>query len=546
MKNWQSYFEPHILARGYNYMLEGRVHNPEFRGQVCTAQVQGSEEYDVEIVLTGNRVEEMHCTCPYARAGSNCKHMAAVLYTVSEEQYDCGETSDGTPLSAEKLVQSMSDCEVRSILTELLQTHEPLRREVYMRNGNISPERLEGMILSELETINDTYSDYNETVDEENAYFYAADLAKLLENRWMKLYDCCGMKAVLRLMRKTAEMFRNHMEDDVDDGYSMLEETTQAICSEMFGQCSMQQKEAAFSMLVQWIDSPQENPVTELIKSWLNHCFREPEFAERRLELVKKDLQQAGDWIPEKRLEELLTQKYLLLRQIPDRAGELQEFRTAFMVRDFIRRAEIRALTEERRWEEAIALLHESREMNCDNTGLVREYTRQLIELYEQMNRPDALKVELLYDIRNCVQGNLSFLLRLKELSSEEEWDRYRTEYLNREWDPQKLRLMEHEKLWDQLMDAAEAEHSLDVLRDFAPVLQSRFPDRFPVCFAQQLREKAEQRGTRGKYQGLMQDLNRLRGYPGGEALACALAQEWRRRYPSRSAMLEELRKAGF
>ena len=186
MKNWQSYFEPHILTRGYDYMLEGRVRNPEFRDQVCTAQVQGSEEYDVEIVMADNQVEEMHCTCPYARAGSNCKHMAAVLYTVSEKQYGFGEAADGTLPSAEELVQSMSDSEVRRILTELLQTHEPLCKEVYMRNGAISAEGMKEMFLSEMEAINDIHLDYNETVSEENAYFYAADLAELLENRWKR------------------------------------------------------------------------------------------------------------------------------------------------------------------------------------------------------------------------------------------------------------------------------------------------------------------------------------------------------------------------
>ena len=105
---------------------------------------------------------------------------------------------------------------------------------------------------------------------------------------------------------------------------------------------------------------------------------------------------------------------------------------------------------------------------------------------------------------------------------------------------------MEHEQLWDELMDAAEAADLIDTLREFATVLQPRFPERFADCFVRRLREKMEQRGTRGKYQSIMQDLKRLRSYPDCENLAIALAQEWRRQYPSRSAMLDELRNAGF
>ena len=42
MKDWQHFFEPHILYRGSEYYLENRVNHLEVRDQVCTAQVQGS------------------------------------------------------------------------------------------------------------------------------------------------------------------------------------------------------------------------------------------------------------------------------------------------------------------------------------------------------------------------------------------------------------------------------------------------------------------------------------------------------------------------
>jgi len=43
------------------------------------AVVQGTEQYNVNIVSDGEIAGEMFCSCPNARNGGYCKHMAAVL-----------------------------------------------------------------------------------------------------------------------------------------------------------------------------------------------------------------------------------------------------------------------------------------------------------------------------------------------------------------------------------------------------------------------------------------------------------------------------------
>ena len=84
--NWKKLFEPHILERGYGYYLNNAVNNLEVSEHTIRADVEGTEDYEVEISLVDGDIEEMYCSCPYAEGGWNCKHMAAVLYEWSVER----------------------------------------------------------------------------------------------------------------------------------------------------------------------------------------------------------------------------------------------------------------------------------------------------------------------------------------------------------------------------------------------------------------------------------------------------------------------------
>ncbi len=77
-------FESHILKRGYNYFLENKISTMETIDDLkFRFFVEGTENYEVEIVLNESGVHSMSCDCPYAEL-ENCKHMAAALYALKE------------------------------------------------------------------------------------------------------------------------------------------------------------------------------------------------------------------------------------------------------------------------------------------------------------------------------------------------------------------------------------------------------------------------------------------------------------------------------
>lgn len=83
VKNIDKYFSYDILRRGYDYYKKGKVKNIIKLKDGFIANVNGSEEYRVTILVdkSTKEITDLKCTCPYAEE-SNCKHMAAVLYCI--------------------------------------------------------------------------------------------------------------------------------------------------------------------------------------------------------------------------------------------------------------------------------------------------------------------------------------------------------------------------------------------------------------------------------------------------------------------------------
>jgi hypothetical protein len=84
LKNFERWINPTILQRGKKYYKDGAVLNIEEDEGNWTAEVEGSDYYQVTVsILPGEEIGDYDCDCPYD--GDTCKHIAAVLFTIREE-----------------------------------------------------------------------------------------------------------------------------------------------------------------------------------------------------------------------------------------------------------------------------------------------------------------------------------------------------------------------------------------------------------------------------------------------------------------------------
>ena len=92
MSDWKVLFSQTMLTRGRSYFRTGKAKKLQEDDEGgYSAVVRGSRNYKVQIRTRWDEgaewIDAMSCTCPYARDGSRCKHMAAVLYMIEDQYY---------------------------------------------------------------------------------------------------------------------------------------------------------------------------------------------------------------------------------------------------------------------------------------------------------------------------------------------------------------------------------------------------------------------------------------------------------------------------
>lgn len=88
MVNWRNYFAAAILERGRIYQKRGMVQCVKENNGKYSAEVIGTVPYQVNVWKKPNGQLGMSCTCPYAKEGKKCKHMAALCMEIGEHLSD--------------------------------------------------------------------------------------------------------------------------------------------------------------------------------------------------------------------------------------------------------------------------------------------------------------------------------------------------------------------------------------------------------------------------------------------------------------------------
>lgn len=86
LQGWKEKFAPTTLKRGRSYFRNIGIHSLECGNEKIHAVASGGSNYNVDIYVDNNIVSYMSCTCLFARK-DNCKHMAAVLFAASDDEY---------------------------------------------------------------------------------------------------------------------------------------------------------------------------------------------------------------------------------------------------------------------------------------------------------------------------------------------------------------------------------------------------------------------------------------------------------------------------
>ena len=296
--------------------------------------------------------------------------------------------------------------------------------------------------------------------------------------------------------------------------------------------------------------------LTTYIEEMLFKHFSEPEFLHDKLILCDEQIRSLSDGSDraedDKAVYSLLMNfsdrcelsNWVLYRiQLMEQLQLPQEYRDEYC-KKYISLEQVRSYYAEEcirlnRFEEAIRLYEEGKELFGDLPGIMRDYSKQLAALYLKTNQMEAYKNELWHLILEYQRGDLEVYKELKVLYSEDEWAKEREKIFAcvRNLDE----LYNYEALYDRLLEMALQAPSLYYILRYEEKVKDLAPDRILEKYETVIREIAESASNRTTYAEIAAYLIRMQSYPNGNNLVKKILDEFRIKYKRRPAMMDEL-----
>ena len=559
MSDWKDLFQEHILDRGESYYFDGAVLELHKTEHGYHGVVEGTEDYEVDIEMEGGRICEMYCSCPYAEGGNNCKHMAAVLFEIeeqSEEDILTEETcQDDQEQEVEEIIERIPEEELRSFVKEIAAQNSEIRNILMTRYAVKIDEKQMDRLKQGIDQLVWEYGDRSGYIDYRNAWDFCWALENYLEDKVDTLIDRKCYRQAFELTNYVFRTIGNIDIDDSDGGTSQVANACYDKWKEILENCSEEEKNEMFSWFMSHLSCNYViDYLEDYMEDFLTHEFQNREMLEKmlkdldeRIEMQALSTDCGSTWGVRHGYENNIIKRLELMERLDFPEEEIREYRRRHWRFSAVRELEIQENLDNGNLDEAIRILQESKTLDKEYPGLVARYSEQLISIYETQPDKEGYKKELLYYVFECPQNNLVHIYKLKEVCTDKEWEDYREQILK---NPKNYNIlypfMEKEGMYESMLECIRKETFIYNLDKYEKVLKEKFPDQVRDIYISYLRHEAERAGNRKRYRELMKYLKKIRRYPGGKEKASEIAENWRGMYYRRTAMMDEMRKAGF
>ena len=567
---WYSLFRQHILERGAEYHQDGYVSAFSITEQGIEAEVEGTKKYHVNIAIDGERVIHMSCDCPYAESGNDCKHMAAVLFRFEEYLYEKDVTEEIVETENKKLSLQEIHAEKRKKAVELVNKipEEKVREMLvdYVLNDDSLKNTLELEYSTEIDAkqmlalkneINDiVYSNIHRGfVDWYHASDFTTELSCFLESKVKVLIEKNYLGQAFELTNLVFHWIGNIDIDDSDGGLEYVANDCYECWNLILQKCDKQQKEK----MKKWFESHQYGYVIDFMEEYLQEFLFSEFLSDALIKEKIKELDEiigkcsgnndcASIYSVHYGYENVIIKRIEYMKMLGCTEREIMEFRKRNRHFFVIREMEIKEALEKQDYEMAEQLLLESKELDAKYPNQVKQYSKQLIELYDKNGETENYCRELLYQLENYYQTDLKYFLALKETVGEgEEWENIVERIISSNKNLHFVcQILNEEKRYEELMKKIEKNDSIYLLDEYAKNLKKVLPEAVIEMYKKFVLKEAQRVSDRNGYRYLMEYLKKISKISNGKETVSQIAELWKVEYRRRSAMMDELRKIGF
>lgn len=562
MDNWKQYFRPHILERGYDYYEEGNVKSILISEELIRADVCGTEDYEITIQLKDGRIDDAYCSCPYAADGNYCKHMAAVLYCAeykieNEDTDDISINATSREKQQDKLKETIDKIPVEELKRIVFQSaidNSSLRDKIMNMYSDVIDERRKIELRKRVGEIIYNNSDRSGFIDWYNMNDFITELRCYLNDNVSPLIDRGENELAFELV---CLVFMGMADTPMDDDGFL--EIGLRECYEFWREILTNCNDDLKEYMYQWFDGMWNHEFVMEYSETFIHEFLLKEFEgeiylERRMEkldavineLEKKKKYNYYGWNSE--YADLIVSRLITMKQLDKYNNDIESYIKKYYHLPELRQYLVDDDIYNGNVQEAIVRLNKCKKIDKDKPMLIADYSRQLIELYDEADMSKEYKKELRFQLLNCKQHSMEYVIKLRELVDEDEWKTFVHILLDRDsCSDIYLEIMEYEGMYLRLLETIKASsNSVYLMEQYEGTLCKLYPKEICQIYSQHIQKEAKTVSDRKRYKHIIEYLKRIKKYPEGEELARKIADAWRNEYSRRSAMMDELTKAGF
>ena len=548
MYEWENYFEPHILERGWEYARSGAVQHIIRKKDAIEAVVEGTEYYKVKIKYDGHSVLNAYCSCPYAAGGNYCKHMAAVLYEIDndgKDGYEFSETGfednfseDDNLIPIDELI-SKAD---RSLLERIL---------VNLAAGDEQNESRIRVMLAGVNTTSDAYSDRGGYINYHSAMDFCDDLISYLESKTNQLFDNEQYYDAFELA-KYAFIELSDCDIDDDGQIAMISD----VCYKIWQRAVADGSDVERELIKNWFlehfdDGTVVDYMEDILQDFIRYELASKDELEEEIEHLDKLIEESGESGECKSVFsshygysiEAIELRMILMKRLGASEEEIDRFRRKHMNFQSVRKYYLKKAQEEGDAEEEIRLLKQGKKLDSESAYLVHSYSQRLIELYHKQKDYQQEKAERREDFLTYQLSTMEDFRGYRKMCSDDEWEKEKTVLIKSRRDiAKRCELLAEEGMKPDLFELIfKQKNRLNYINKYGFLLAEEYSGPILQEYFTYVSGIAENARNRSAYDELIRYLKRMRQYTDGTEMVQKLCKTWILKYPTRKVMVQEL-----
>jgi len=485
----EKYFSFDVLRRGYDYYKKGKVKELKKAKNKYIAKVSGTTNYKVSVDLTENPYS-MKCTCHYSLEG-NCKHMAAVLYSLK---------NDTLLLESKEVKINVEE------IKDYASFEKIFKREYYKLFHNrtyIQENELEDYV----QLITAFTNEVKKQVGTNNELAYEVFEYLLINIDGLDVYDEYGEK-------------KNLFDFLLGSFHGLLEDARIFV------------RFLAFILTIYTMDVEEfyfEHK--EYILDLLYHSIESKWQTEEFLNLLKK--LDNDKYIYEYEKNDFKVKEIYLLYHFVDKEEALALAQNNLQIKEV---CEFLLDVYKEDIKEQVSLLKKMIQVNKGYSS--DKYYQKLVTIYEK-NYPDDY-LDLLREYFT-IHGTMEIYLKIKKCYSGKEWHKVRKEYLSLAKNSKLYRdICVEEGFYYNLIDSLKSTW-IETINEYLPILIANKPKEILNLYKEKLIEELDTSSCRQHYQKMLNNFRNMLQIPNGKEEFLEIIDYAKENYKNRNALQEEL-----